>query len=184
MKQIKDDIWNWYQKGWHLAIPTNGWINGSGENPMGRGIALQANKIFHKLDRAVGNQLKKNGNHVFYFERQKLITFPTKENWRDDASLQLIEQSCKELKLLLNKMTNIKVVLPKVGCGWGKLTWDKVKPIVEKYLDEFGEERVMIVDNEQGDSKEYLKENKENVRDKKEPFKITYADTGESITPN
>lgn len=183
MKYIKADIWKYLEKGWHVVVPTNGWVNGGGENPMGRGVAYQANKMFHKLDFALGSLLRKNGNHVFYFARQKLFTFPTKQGWKDPASLELIEQSCKELKAFMNKFPDIKVAMPKVGCGWGWLTWDKVKPIVEANFGEFSEDRIVIVDNEQGDTKEWLDDNKENIRNKKEPFKISYADTGESITP-
>ncbi len=175
MKYIKADIWDFYGKGYYVVVPTNGHVNGSGENPMGRGVALQASKLFNKLDMAIGNQIKKNGNHVYYFERQRLFTFPTKAYWKDNATLELIEQSCKELKKFLDTFSKVKIVMPKVGCGWGKLNWEEVKPLIERYFAEYEEDRVLVVDNEQGDSKEWMGENKENVRDKKEPLKINFV---------
>ena len=177
MKIIKDDLWEFYKKGWCIAIPTNGWVNQTGENPMPRGVSFHANQLFKNLDKAIGTSIKKNGNHVFYFERQRLITFPTKENWRDNSSLDLINQSCLELKVFLQKFSNLKVVLPKVGCGAGKLKWETVYPILNRILEEFGEERVIVVDNEQGDTKECMGKNENNVRDDKKPLKINFIDS-------
>lgn len=62
-----------------------------------------------------------------------VILFPVKYNWREAATLELIEKSLKKLHNLtfLKKM---QVYLPRIGCGFGELDWEtKVKPLVEKY---------------------------------------------------
>lgn len=164
MKIIKADIWDYYAKGYHVVVPTNGWINHDGMNPMGKGIALQARRLFSKIEYCLGAKLKRHGNHVFYWERQKLFTFPTKENWRDDAKLELIDQSCRELKKYIGVFPDVNIVMPKIGCGWGRLSWEQVKPVVEKYFGELTEEKFVIVDNESGDSKEWRGDNKEDVK--------------------
>ena len=38
----KDDIWEWYKKGYNIVVPTNGSLRSDGKATMGRGIALQA----------------------------------------------------------------------------------------------------------------------------------------------
>ena len=40
MKEVKGDIWNFYNKGYWIVIPTNGTVKRNGEAVMGRGVAL------------------------------------------------------------------------------------------------------------------------------------------------
>lgn len=166
MKIIKDDIWNWYEKGYHVVIPTNGYVNKVGECVMKRGLAYQAKKLFGKLSIALGNLINQHGNHVYYFERQRLVTFPTKHSWRDEKSdLQLIEASCKELVSLMQKFPTINIVMPKVGCGAGKIEWNSVAPIIQSFFGAFSDKRFLIVDNEQGDAnQDFRGVNKDNIR--------------------
>jgi hypothetical protein len=166
MKIVKDDIWLWYEKGWTVVVPSNGYINKLDECVMKRGIAFQAKKLFQKLSFAVGALIKQHGSHVFYFERQKLITFPTKHSWRDEkADIKLIQQSCLELVKLWNQFPDLKIAMPKVGCGAGKLEWDEVAPVVQGFFGNFSKDKFVIVDNESGDcNQDFRGKNKENIR--------------------
>lgn len=167
MNIVKDDIWNFREKEYCVVITTNGCIKEDGKAVMGRGIAGQAKKLFKGLDSALGTLLKKHGNEVFFFERQKLITLPTKTNWKSKSDLQLISRSCQKLAKLLKSNENIKVAMPKPGCGNGGRTWEEVAPIVYKHLNEYSN-RIVIVDNDQGDTDDYYGKNKENMNKEKE----------------
>jgi len=186
IKIVHDDIWDWRIKNWSIIVPTNGYVNSTGDNVMGAGVALQARQLFGGIQYVIGEKLKKYGNHVFYFPRQKLFSFPTKDNWKDNSTLELIEQSCKELQLMwplieqdnLEKVKEtrkkkndttpinddewqVKIAMCKIGCGWGGLTWDVVEPIVEKYFGNVSSDKFVIVDNESGFTREYRGKNLE-----------------------
>lgn len=168
MKIIKKDIWRLLEEGWHIVIPTNGHVNSDGQAVMGRGLAYQCNKLVKGMSIALGKLIKKHGNHVFLFDRQKIITFPTKHFWRDNANLELIQESCVKLRTLMEMNKNIKVAMPKVGCGNGKLNWEQVAPIVQEVLgSKFPQDRFMIVDNESGNCwQEWRGDNPDNIRGK------------------
>ena len=162
LKTIKDDIWNFHPKGWSILVPTNGWVNKDGQAVMGKGIALQAKKLFKGFEYQFARLLTKHGNNLFYFEKPKLVTFPVKHSWKDKADFKLIESSCRQLVTLLKLNPELKVVMPKVGCGNGKRNWEDVAPIVNGILKDF-EDRILIVDNGQGDSRYYRGKNKHNI---------------------
>lgn len=139
-QEIKGDIWDKYKEGFWVVIPTNGFVKNNGEVVMGRGLALQVKNKIKDLPFIIGSIIKDSGNNPIIIPKYKIITLPVKYNWWENANLQLIEES---IKTLLNMMSNdfsgiinSKVYLPRIGCGNGKLEWNTVKPILEKYLDE------------------------------------------------
>jgi len=139
MRKETGDVWEAYNAGLWIIIPTNGFVKNDGSAVMGRGLAWQAKERFPCLPFDLGERLKEYGNHVFVFSRYRLITFPVKHNWMEIADLQLIEKSCKQLQEIFKYNLSglpTPVYLPKVGCGNGKLDWNVVKPILEKYLDD------------------------------------------------
>jgi hypothetical protein len=135
MKEINGDIWELaeYMKA-YVIIPTNGFVKNNGECVMGRGLALQATRRFPRIAKMIGGKIKRHGNHVFIFDHEKIITFPVKHNWWEPAHLSLIERSAIELRMIERKGEFI--LIPHVGCGNGKRSWDDVKPILEKYLSD------------------------------------------------
>jgi hypothetical protein len=141
MKEIYvDNIWNAWNKGFCIVIPTNGFVKKNGECVMGRGLALQAKERFPDLPKRLGHRIGEFGNVVFIFREYRLLTFPVKhKKWWEKADLKLIEKSAKELQEIFKyNLCGIPtpVYLPKVGCGNGKRNWTDVKPILEKYLDD------------------------------------------------
>lgn len=141
MQEVKGDIWNYYDKGNWIVIPTNGTVKANGEAVMGRGLALRAKLKFPQLPFALGRFINAYGNVVFVsnlqgkgFKAIRLITFPVKNHWKETASLHLIERSCNQLVYVAPQ--NFPIYLPRVGCGNGRLDWEDVKPILERYLDD------------------------------------------------
>ena len=149
LNEIKNqNIWT-SQCDW-ICITTNGLLNNKGSAIMGAGLALQAKKKMKGCEIILGQKIKNGGNHVYQFGQlpkdKILVSFPTKNNWRDNSCLQLIEQSCQELSHLWEnevKLSPLKIPtvgLTKVGCLNGGLDYEtQVRPILQKY---FGNEKM------------------------------------------
>lgn len=131
MKTAKGDLWR-YPADWRI-ITTNGFVKKNGEAVMGRGVAWQAKKRYPDLPCWFGKYLIAHGNHVGIFSQIKLLTMPVKHAWYEKADLVLIERSAVELASL---PYSEEFVLPKPGCGNGKLLWSEVKLIIEPILDD------------------------------------------------
>lgn len=116
------------------CVTTNGVVKSNNELIMGAGIALTAKQKFSGLPKILGNLVKEHGNHVYIIPEIQIASFPTKNHWRDNSDINLIEQSCKEL-VEKSKDWDL-VVLPRPGCSLGKLEWDQVKPILIRYFSD------------------------------------------------
>ena len=143
MREVEGDIWDFHNKEKFIGITTNGDTNRDGLAIMGRGVALQASERFPELRKQLGISLLEHGNHIFFFRKYKLITFPVKHHWRENADPSLIQQSAKHLvEMLDNQVYKLdSVYLPEPGTGAGKLNWKDVKKIIQPIFDD----RVTIV---------------------------------------
>ncbi len=133
MKIIKGNIWSCHSKG-YIVIPTNGVVKNNGENVMGAGLALQAKNKYPCLPILLGSELKERGNIPILFKHYKIITFPTKNHYKDKSDINLIERSCYYLSNLI--IPQEEIYMPKIGCGCGQLIWKEVKSIIDKHLPE------------------------------------------------
>lgn len=140
-REVRGDIWAWYDRGHWLAIPTNGTVRHDGSCVMGRGLALQAARRFPDLPARIGRHISAFGNRVGAFA-PGLLTFPVKDRWASRASLELINASARDLALAREVLTLDHpelavgpVVLPRVGCGNGRLAWEDVRPVLCRHLD-------------------------------------------------
>jgi len=138
MKQFFGDVWE-YQGSAIIVVPTNGDVKSNGLAVMGAGIAKQAAQKYPLLPRQLAGKLRLDGNHVHHFG--DIVTFPTKHHWKEDADLVLIERSARELRELYDNQPRGAwrsiwelVVMPRVGCGLGRLVWSEVEPVLDKYL--------------------------------------------------
>lgn len=126
------------------VVTTNGVICKNGSGVMGAGQALEAKKLFPRIEEKLGKYLQKYGNRVFNMGIQmlngrfmSLITFPTKHHYKDNSDLELIRQSSIQLKQVADKFGLTKIFLPAVGCGLGKLDYEQqVRPILQEILDD------------------------------------------------
>jgi hypothetical protein len=134
MKEIYGDLWDFHAQGHYICITTNGAVRRDGACVMGRGIAKQASIRFPGLARDLGGLLKSGGNRINLFVGWRLITFPVKHHWSEQADIALIEKSAKALAEL-NIFRNL-VYLPRPGCGNGGLTWTDVRPVIAPILDD------------------------------------------------
>lgn len=133
MIEIRDDIWKYRDKG-YIVIPTNGYVKGNGQCVMGRGLASQCTNRYPTVPFQLGTKIISNGNHVHIFIKPlKMFSFPVKHNWWEKADLELIQQSCIELSTIATQV-GADVFIPHVGCGNGQLSWDVVRPILDKFL--------------------------------------------------
>ncbi len=109
------------------CITTNGITNVSGQAIMGRGVALQAANRYPELKTHLGSSLRSEG----YWPEYNIITFPTKHHWKQDANLELIAKSAKELQIMTLFNNWKQVLLPAPGTANGRLSWEDVRPILE-----------------------------------------------------
>lgn len=141
-----------------ICITTNGQYTMDGRAAMGGGCAGVCAKRWPETSLRLGKCLKNLGANIPFVigaldregkyiepnlriikERKfkcLIFSFPTIDNLMDGAKLDLIENSAKELKLLVDRFELRGVVVPRMGVGIGGLSWKDVKPIVEPYLDD------------------------------------------------
>lgn len=125
-----------------VCITTNSCIRKNGLAVMGKGIAKEADLRFN-LAETLARQLNAHGNHVHMLKDHtyadghtvKLLSFPTKTDWKLNSDLNLIRRSAYELIAKCIEYNIKKVYLPPTGCGCGNLNFDtQVKPALEKIL--------------------------------------------------
>lgn len=134
MIEVFGNLWT-YPTEWRV-ITTNGFVKKDGNCVMGRGCAKEASDKYPELSYELGRQIKAFGNRVFGFPRYNIITMPVKRAWWEPASLDLILQSTQDLVLTVDKLKLDKIVMPRPGCGNGKLHWKDVRPILQEHLDD------------------------------------------------
>jgi hypothetical protein len=141
MIEAVGDLWTW-PADWRV-IPTNGVVKASGELVMGAGLAKQAALRYPELPRWMGDVTRRRGAVTAFYDPGRLILLPTKYHWKDPASLSLILLGASWMKQSLSAIVNgappppCRVVLPRLGCGLGGLSWERqVKPVLEKVLDD------------------------------------------------
>jgi hypothetical protein len=137
MLEVAGNIWTFHTQGNVIVIPTNGTVTRESRAVMGRGLALQTRYKYPRLPLALGRLLTSEGNSCYYFPEYKVITFPTKHEWWQESQLDLIVFSCGQLVGLLGRKPSIgSAYLPRVGCGFGGLSWKDVKPALQECLDD------------------------------------------------
>ncbi|SRR5260221_11850 len=133
MREYRGNLWDTMAGG--ICITTNGYVKPNGRAVMGRGCALEAKERIPGIDKILGRVIKSQGNHVFpliEYNRYMVYSFPVKHNWWEKADIELIKRSCQELcKFVYDGRV---IVLPRPGCGNGRLKWENVKPVIEPLL--------------------------------------------------
>lgn len=133
MLEINCDLWDFDG---YKAITTNGIVKPDGRLVMGAGVAKQARERYKDIDAQLGAYVKKWGNRCFILPKWQMISFPTKEHFRDLSSFSLIEQSCRQAMEIADKYKIKKVGMTRPGCGNGGRSWDVIKKLIEPLLDD------------------------------------------------
>lgn len=121
-----------------LCVTTNGMIKKNGHAVMGRGIALQANNLYH-VSGKLATHLAAHGNvaaNLGVYDGIHVLSFPTKNDWRDDSDINLIKRSAEQLMKIADDLNLTTIYLPKPGCANGHLDWNDVKPVISEILDD------------------------------------------------
>jgi len=138
MLEIQGNLWDYYDRGYWVCITTNGYVNSRGQAVMGRGSALEAVQRFPGIRERLAASISTVGNRLVLFSNLRLIIFPVKHVWYQQADIKLIQRSCEQLTEVMNALPKIRppVILPRPGCGNGGLEWSVVREEVEPLLDD------------------------------------------------
>ena len=129
----------WETAASYVVLPINTTLKsgGFGDLVMGAGLAKQVKQMYPSAPKRYGDLLRIHGNHVLLDKPTRIILFPTKHDYRKPSTLELVEQSLKELVTLRSVLReDVIIALPAVGCGCGNLKWTDVEPLMHKYLEE------------------------------------------------
>jgi hypothetical protein len=154
MREAFGDIWEMDGDG--LCILTNRCLRKDGRAIMGGGIAKQALQRYPRIDNTLGQHLVLVPNNLVTtlvldtIREQRIISFPTKRDWKDDADLELIRKSAHALMRYIDAHRLGEVLLPRPGCGLGNLDYQIVKSEIEPILDD----RVVVVTYEEANVQE------------------------------
>lgn len=111
---------------------------------MGKGIALQFKKAFPEMFNEYArlckvNALKPGGMHVYdrgpASSPRYIINFPTKRHWKEKSKLEDVASGLDALVETLTANEIRSVAIPPLGCGFGGLDWDDVRPLIEQAMD-------------------------------------------------
>jgi len=112
---------------------------------MGKGIALQFKQAFPANFAAYEKAAKREEiipgkMHVFetgqFTNPRYIINFPTKRHWRGKARLEDIEAGLQDLIHVIREMQIRSIAIPPLGCGFGGLDWNEVRPIILAALEQ------------------------------------------------
>jgi len=140
MIEVYGNLWDHYiRPGVLVFITTNGTVARRGLAVMGRGCAREAKEQFPGIDLVLAEAIERNGNVPNFLG--PLATFPVKHEWHMRADPVLIERSAAIIGSWRRPGHPTgdqypTFVIPRPGCGNGHLSWDEVKPILAKYLDD------------------------------------------------
>lgn len=145
MKEARGNLWSFEADA--IVITTNGYVKGNGECAMGRGCARQARDLWPGVSGRLGRLLREHGNRCFRLGNVgsfDLVSMPVKPalgpegqpGFRCDADLELIEQSARQLLEMADTFGWETVVMPRPGCGNGRLSWENVGPRLAAILDD------------------------------------------------
>ena len=65
-----------------------------------------------------------------------VLNFPTKKHWRNPSEIEWLESGLMHLRDNYRHWGITSLAMPALGCSLGKLSWEQVKPMMEKYLGE------------------------------------------------
>jgi len=131
------DMWARYPLVDHFFITTNAVIDKKGALVMGAGIALEVKNRFPRIEVEAGKRVTTIKDYNDYYGvlagigGTKIGLFQVKKHWKQDADINLIRASTRELHTLANKEKDCLFVLNYPGIGYGKLSKHIIQPIID-----------------------------------------------------
>ena len=135
---IKGDIFDYIGKADVVCVTTNGIVKTNGELVMGAGVAKAFATRYPDMPQVLGKKVNANGNIVYQGGEDKgtaILSFPTKNHFKDKADLNLIIKSAKRLLSFANKKQWKKIIIPSPGTGLGALSKEEVYEELNKIFD-------------------------------------------------
>ena len=65
-----------------------------------------------------------------------VLNFPTKKHWRHPSKIEWLESGLQYLQENYRRWGIVSLAVPALGCSLGKLSWEQVRPLMERYLSE------------------------------------------------
>ena len=133
------------------VVTTNGIIKSNGRLVMGRGIAGYSAAHHAHIDVVLADHVRANGNvpcdagvygdaeraKAGISPKVRVLPMPTKNDWRDPSTLDLILSSCRKLVDLADRTGLSRVYLPMPGCTNGRLRYEgQVRQAIAAVLDD------------------------------------------------
>lgn len=112
---------------------------------LGAGIAVEFNKRYdmRKILVELSKEKPKTLNEKC-IEVENVFNLVTKERCFDIPTYNSLEKALLEMKEKISKNKNVKkLVMPKIGCGLDRLSWDKVEPMINKIFEDLDIEIVV-----------------------------------------
>jgi len=112
---------------------------------MGKGIALQFKQAFPANFAAYEKAAKREEiipGKMYVFETGQftnpryIINFPTKRHWRGKARIEDIQAGLQDLIRVVREKQIRSIAIPPLGCGFGGLDWNEVRPIILTALEQ------------------------------------------------
>lgn len=145
------DLWAGMLVGNAVAITTNGIVKQDGSAVMGKGTALQAKLRFPGIEHRLGREIATLGNHCIALpmgmcvgnsSEWHIVSFPTKDHWRNPSKLDLIERSAQEIVKLADIHQWNEIFMPRPGTANGGLEWMEV--VMSGALDVLDERFIVV----------------------------------------
>jgi len=73
-----------------------------------------------------------------------IINFPTKRHWRDKSRIEEIESGLADLAKVIRDLGLRSIAIPPLGCGLGGLSWNEVRPRIERALADLADVQVVV----------------------------------------
>lgn len=125
------------------------------EGVMGKGIALQFRRAYPAMFDAYladckAGRVKLGHMHVYDLGGlvssgpRWIINFPTKGHWKARSRLGDIQAGLVDLVATIRERGIRSIAIPPLGCGHGGLSWNDVRPMIERTLEQIPEVRVLL----------------------------------------
>lgn len=106
---------------------------------MGKGIALgfkqRYPEMFAEYRQACDKGKVQIGRLMMWYGTDHwILNFPTKEHWRRPSRIEYIEKGLMTFCRKYADYNITSIAFPRLGCGNGELSWDEVRPLMERYL--------------------------------------------------
>ena len=108
---------------------------------MGAGLALAFKRKYPDMYREYALGCKHDGfdvgqvmEHEVGEQPRYVISFPTKQHWRNPSKLEWINSGLIDLRRAIEDFGIKSIAIPALGCGLGGLAWKDVRKLIVQHL--------------------------------------------------